>query len=172
MASYSPDRNRTFTAKFYNGRPETTRIYASGFQEALHLGIEWAKSIGVAKGDSILITRDDSPNDGLIPESIEIEDYADCEDDDGGETCETIGSYRGELCTLEITLLGSEACLVSKNGGEKGAHDRGNKEGEWIEKPCQPCERLTRTQARRLMLDWGFPPQVVLEKTARIDPAI
>jgi len=69
----------------------------------------------------------------------------------------------GEWSTEQIVRLGGDLYYRHPNGGARGAHNRQDGDGVWRERPVEPSRELGVSEARRLLLDWGYDPAEVVQ---------
>lgn len=109
--------------------------------------------------------------DGVWGEDAEKEDVlVTVEDEDGDEVAR--GTYaiptaedEGEYSTEQIVRVGGNFYYRHSNGGSRGAHDRMCGDGVWRDYPVEPSRQIDVTEARAILLDWGFEPREVGKMT-------
>lgn len=153
----------TYTAKIDGGEGGETTITAESAATALVQAIEWAE-----EGDwpeegctcEVLVVNDQDEDD-YASSSIEIKPALQQKAEDGEE----IGRDEGEWDTQRLMRVEDEYFLVLDNGGARGARDRQRGDGSWPHSSVISTEEVNRTEARRLLLEWGYSPAEVVART-------
>lgn len=165
---------RTYHAEIDGGQGGETTFEADSIESALSRTIEWAEGGDWPDtGCKVRVRVWSEDEDGDIVEeerdTVEIPSAAERKDADLEEDGEVVAECEGEWSTEQIVLVGDEAYYRHPNGGAKGAYDRQDGDGVWREHPVEPTRRITKSEARALMLDWGYSPTKVAKVTRRID---
>lgn len=72
------------------------------------------------------------------------------------EDGEVLASAVGEYSTEKLIRMDDDYFHLHENGGDRGAWDRQCGDGVWRDHPVEPTRTITRTEARALLLDWGY----------------
>jgi hypothetical protein len=155
-----------YHATIDSGEGGSETFAADTAREALVQAIEWAKEGDWGDGGydiNVEVKNIDDENDSAseevyIPTDEEKQD-AELED------AEVLAESEGEWSTKKIVRLGAQAFYQHENGGERGAWDRQDGDGVWRERPIEPTREISQTEARKLLLDWGYDPKEIAQKT-------
>jgi hypothetical protein len=75
----------------------------------------------------------------------------------------TIAEDEDEWSTDSLVRVEGDYFLVHKNGGSRGAHCRG---ANHFPETLEPTETLSRSDARAVLLNWGYGPAEVARLTS------
>jgi hypothetical protein len=83
-----------------------------------------------------------------------------------GDDGEVLGEYEHEFSTESVVRIGAgDYYHRHENGGARGAWDRRDGDGVWRARPVEPTRQITRSEARALLLDWGYAPRDIARLT-------
>jgi hypothetical protein len=156
-----------YLAKIDGGQGGEETFLAEDAADALAQAIEWAR-----EGDwphsgctvDVTVTNEEDEDDSMYVD-VEILSEEEKKEEELKSDGEGLGENEGEFDTEKIIRLGDEAYYMHPNGGGRGAHDRQCGDGVWRERPCSPTRVLTKSEARCMLLDWGYSPSDVAAKT-------
>jgi len=156
-----------YDAEIDGGQGGDTTPTADSLDEACALAIDWAdEGDWPAEGCDITIRVWRGEEEESFAHHIPSQ--AEREDDTLAEDGEVIARSEGEWTTQQIVVMDGEAYYRHANGGAHGAHDQMDGDGVWREQPIEPTRQIDRSEARRLMLDWGYTLADVARKTRAI----
>lgn len=150
-----------------------TIFYAESLKNALVQAIEWAQDgdwpdEGCDVDVRVWTEDEDGEVDEELEESVHIPSVAE-KLDEKLEDGEVLAENECEFDTERVIFMDGEAYYTHPNGGTRGAHDRQCGDGVWRERPCSPTRKLTRKEARCIMLDWGVAAPEVARLTRQIE---
>lgn len=138
---------------------------------ALIQAIQWAKEGDWGDGGfsiTLAIQNIEDENDSAT-EEIYIPTAKEKQDEALAEEAEVLAENEGEWSTRRIVRIEAQAYYQHQNGGERGAWDRQDGDGVWREHPIEPTREISKTEACKLMLDWGHDPNEIAEKTRGLE---
>jgi hypothetical protein len=159
-----------YNAIIDGGEGGHTIIKAESAKEALIEAIDWAE-----QGDwpedgcdiTVYVENMDDDSD-CAEENVHINSKAEQLDEDL-DGAEEIAERSHEFSTESIVVMEGQAYYRHKNGGDRGSYDRMGGDGVWRESPVEPSRIISKTEARRLLLDWGHEPGQIVEMTRCIE---
>lgn len=164
---------KTYNASIDGGALGETTVQAVSLKDALVQAINWAEEGDwPAEGGDITVRVWTEDEDGDIDEEREtthhIPSAEEAKDNELDEAGEIIAERKMEYEREQIVVMDGEAYLRNPNGGSRGANNRQDGDGQWRESPCSPTRRIDRSEARCLMLDWGYDVADVARETRKI----
>lgn len=157
-----------YFAEIDGGQGGDTTFKADTIKEAMVEAVEWAMDGDWPESGCDVLVRVWTDDEELT-ETVHIPSASEKVDqwleDDG----EVIAERMGEFSTERIVRVGLELYYTHPNGGSRGAHNRQDGDGVWKERPCSPSRKLDRTEARYMLLDWGWEPAEVATVTAEME---
>lgn len=153
----------TYTGYIDGGEGGTDTFEADTANEALVDAIAWARDGDWGDGGcnvTVSVINDDDPDDEAR-EEIYIPTTAEAQDEKLAEDGEVLANDQGEWSTEQIIRIGDDLFYAHPNGGARGAWNRQDGDGIWRERPVEPTREISPTDAKRLMLDWGYDPKEI-----------
>jgi hypothetical protein len=156
-----------YHATIDNGEGGYENFSADTVELALIQAIEWAKEGDWGEGgfDISLEVTNVEDDDDQASEEVYIPTAEEKQDAELAEEAEVLAEKEGEWSTRRIVRIEAQAYYQHPNGGERGAWDRQDGDGVWREHPIEPTREISKTEACKLMLDWGYEPKEIAEKT-------
>jgi hypothetical protein len=146
-------------------------FFADTVELALVQAIEWAKDGDWGEGGCNINVEvwNAEDEDDSASEEVYIPTAEEKQDEELEEEGEVLAENEGEWSTQKIVRIEAQAYYQHENGGKRGAHDRQDGDGVWRERPVEPTREIGKTEARKLMLDWGYDLKEIAQKTRALD---
>ncbi len=157
--------NRTYTASIDGGEGGDTTLEAVSLNEALVAAILWALDGDWPEdGCEILVAVEDEDGDE-VRETVQVPSTAEKLDTRLEDDGQVLGESEGEWSTEKVILIGGSYYYSHPNGGWKGSHNRQDGDGVWRDRPVESTREIDLSEARCFLLDWGYDPTEVAQKT-------
>lgn len=166
----------TYHVQLDGGEGGETTIEAATLAEALREGIKWAadgdwsiaqegteEQYGGCGDVRVQVQRTDGEEDEETLYTIPT--LGDLEEERMATEGEILAEQEGEFDREQLIRIDGEYFHAHPNGGSRGAWDRQDADGVWRDYPIERTRRIEASEARALLLDWGYSPSDVARMT-------